>query len=104
MLVTARSELEIASAPPPRPEATPAWDDLLSSLAYDTSAEGLSAFEMSFESPLVPRAPAFAEFAQPSFPPGRPLLEAALDVAGRIHAGFEYRPGATSVTTPASRC
>jgi transglutaminase-like putative cysteine protease len=101
MLVTARSELEIAAAPPPRPEATPAWDDLLSSLPYDTSAEGLSAFEMSFESPLVPLSPAFAEFAEPCFPPGRPLLEAALDLTGRIHAAFEYRPGATSVTTPA---
>jgi transglutaminase-like putative cysteine protease len=101
MLVTARSELEIAAAEPPRPEATPAWDDLRSSLPYDTSAEGLGAFEMSFESPLVPDSPAFAAFAEPSFPAGRPLLDAVLDLTARIHAAFEYRPGATSVTTPA---
>jgi transglutaminase-like putative cysteine protease len=101
MIVTARSELEIAAAEPPRKEATPAWDDLRSALPYDTSAEGLGAFEVSFASPLVPLSDAFAEFAAPSFPPGRPILDAVLELTARIHADFEYRPGATSVTTPA---
>lgn len=101
MLVTARSELEIAAAVLPRPEATPAWDDVQSALPYDTSVEGLAAFEMSLESPLVPLLPAFAEFAAPAFASGRPILEAVLDLTARIHGAFEYRPGATSVTTPA---
>lgn len=101
MLVTAKSELEVAAARQPQPEATPAWDDLRSALRQDTSAEGLAAFELSFESPLVPLSSAFAEFAGPSFPPGRPILDAVLDLTSRIHGEFEYRPGATSVTTPA---
>jgi transglutaminase-like putative cysteine protease len=99
MRVTAHSELEIA--PPPQPETTSAWDDVRSALPYDTSGECLAAFEMSLASPLVPLLPAFAEFAAPSFAAGRPMLEAVLDLTSRIHGAFEYRPGATSVSTPA---
>ena len=33
------------------------------------------------------------------FPAGRPVLEAAAELCSRIHAGFRYRPGSTSVTT-----
>ncbi len=101
MIVTARSELEIAAARQPRPEVTPAWDDVRSALPYDTSAEGLAAFEMSLESPLVPLLPVFAEFAAPCFPADRPIFDAVLELNERIHGAFEYRPGATSVTTPA---
>ncbi len=35
-----------------------------------------------------------------SFTPGRPLLEAALDLTGRIFHEFKYDPTATSVSTP----
>lgn len=101
MRVTASSELEIVSGPVPIPDATPAWDDVRSALPYDTSPEGLAAFEMSLDSPLVPRASAFAEFAAPCFAAGRPIFEAVLELTARIHGAFEYRPGATSVTTPA---
>ena len=101
MRVTAHSELAIDAAPLPAPEATSAWDDVQSALPYDTSAEGLAAFELSLASPLVPLLPAFAEFAAPCFAAGRPILEAVLDLTARIHGAFEYRPGATSVSTPA---
>jgi transglutaminase-like putative cysteine protease len=100
MVVTARSELEIASVRPVRPSATPAWEALRERIREHHSHEALSAFEMTFDSPLVPVEPAFAEYAQASFETGRPILDAVLDLTHRIHADFEYRPGATSVTTP----
>ncbi len=34
-----------------------------------------------------------------SFPPGRPILEAALDLTDRIYSEFKYEGGATTVTT-----
>ncbi|APZ41987.1 transglutaminase family protein [Acidihalobacter ferrooxydans] len=40
------------------------------------------------------------DYARPSFPPGRPLGEAVLDLNSRIHADFDYVTGATDVTTP----
>ena len=100
MVVTARSELEIASVRPVRPSATPAWEALRERIREHHSHEALSAFEMTFDSPLVPVEPAFAEYAQASFEAGRPILDAVLDLTHRIHEDFEYRPGATSVTTP----
>jgi len=100
MVVTARSELEVSSVRPVRPTTTPAWEELREQVRTQTTHEALSAYEMSFDSPLVPSLPAFARYAVPSFAAGRPILDAVLDLTHRIHADFEYRPGATSVTTP----
>jgi transglutaminase-like putative cysteine protease len=41
----------------------------------------------------------FADYARPSFTPGRALVEAVSDLASRIHGDFTFTPGATSVTT-----
>src|SRR6185436_19883218 len=53
-----------------------------------------------FESPYVRWDEATVAYATPSFPPGRTLLAAALDLTRRIHADFKYAPGATPVATP----
>ena len=59
----------------------------------------LDARQFTLESPLVCVSAAVERYAAPSFSPGRPVLEAAADLCSRIHAGFRYRPGSTSVTT-----
>ena len=46
------------------------------------------------------RSPGSAAYAAPSFPPGRPLLEAVLDLTARIHREFRYTPASTTVSTP----
>lgn len=99
MTLVAQSEVALA-APGAEPLWTPAWDALRAEVRADLSPEGLAAFELCFASPLVPLAPQFAAYAAPSFPRGRPVLDAALELTRRIHADFAYRPGATSVTTP----
>jgi transglutaminase-like putative cysteine protease len=53
-----------------------------------------------FESPQIPTLPALARYAAPSFAPGRPLLEAVLELNQRIHTDFAYDAEATSVATP----
>ncbi len=100
MVIVATSELEVSAASGPRSGATPAWDALRDGLRGDTSAEWLRALEMSLESPLVPVAREFAEYARRSFAPGRPIADAVLELTRRVHEDFEYRPGATSVSTP----
>jgi transglutaminase-like putative cysteine protease len=40
------------------------------------------------------------EFAAKSFTPGRPLFEAVYDLMNRIHTGFEYTAGFTTISTP----
>jgi transglutaminase-like putative cysteine protease len=55
--------------------------------------------EFVLGSPLVTPGPELAGYAAASFPPGRPLAEAVMDLVGRIHHDFEYVPGATDVST-----
>ena len=47
---------------------------------------------------------ATAAYAAPSFPPGRPLLEAALDLTRRIHAEFRYDPARPRSRRRSPRC
>jgi len=58
-----------------------------------------SATELVLTSDLVPHAPRAHAYAAASLQPGRPLLDAALDLMHRIHADFEYEQGATTVTS-----
>jgi transglutaminase-like putative cysteine protease len=41
-------------------------------------------------------------YAEHSFTPGRPVLEAAYELTRHIRADFTYEPGATSILTPLS--
>ena len=96
--VTSTSRVEVRE----RPVSTlsgPSWEQIRDRLgAVPTNVE-LDARQFTLESPLVCVSPTVGEYAAPSFPPGRPVLEAAADLCSRIHAGFRYRPGSTSVTT-----
>jgi transglutaminase-like putative cysteine protease len=49
---------------------------------------------------LIPELPELGEFARPSFPAGRPIAAACLDLKSRIHREFVYDPVATTITTP----
>ncbi len=70
------------------------------SLPADLSAGGLDAYQFVFESPRIRPGPEFAAYASPSFPPGRPLAEALLDLTARIHQDFRFDSKATDVRTP----
>jgi len=81
-------------------EASPAWDALRDRLVDDVSAAAVEARELRLDSPLVALQPALAEYAAPSFPRGRPLLDAVHDLTRRIHREFVYEPNFTTVATP----
>lgn len=76
------------------------WEAVRDALAVHDQLDTLEAFEFTFDSPFVPGAPALAEYAAPSFVPGRALVEAVEDLSRRIHGDFEYRPRATGIDTP----
>jgi transglutaminase-like putative cysteine protease len=100
--ITAHSVVERAPTMPPRLDASPAWEEVASALRSGTPARSLEALELAFPSPLAPASPALADYARPSFPPGRPLLSGALDLCARIHREFVYDPNATTLSTPVS--
>ena len=82
------------------PEASPRWDGLAASLRYVARAPFEPAVEFALPSPYVPRLEALRDFAQPTFPAGRPLAAAALELMRRIHAEFAYVSQSTEVDTP----
>jgi transglutaminase-like putative cysteine protease len=80
---------------------TPAWETVRDQ-AFACSDLGPQApAHYLFPSRQISLDPEIREYAQSSFPPGRPALEGAVDLMKRIKKDFVYEPGATSVeTTP----
>ncbi|MBM3362988.1 MAG: transglutaminase family protein [Betaproteobacteria bacterium] len=81
----------------------PAWDEVARRYHYRVGAVCDAALEFAFASALAPRAKVFADFARPSFVPGRPLPEAAWDLMERLHRHMRYEPHSTEVDTPAAQ-
>jgi len=100
LTVQATSELEVHAAEPPAFSNSPAWEQVQQSLPADHSWAGLSAYQYVFNSLRVSGTPNLAAYAQVSFPSGRPLLEAVLDLTRRIHEDFRFDSKATEVNTP----
>ena len=97
-VVTSRSELEVEAVPAPAPESTTGWEEARDRARGDEGA--LESGDFLFPSPLIKAPSLFAAYAAPSFPAGRPLLEAVLDLTRRIHREFKFDSKATTVTTP----
>jgi transglutaminase-like putative cysteine protease len=76
------------------------WQEARDRIARDRRPESLDAYSFTFSSPYVRADTALREYALPSFPPGRTVLEGARDLTRRIHADFIYDPTATQISTP----
>ncbi|MGD0391355.1 MAG: transglutaminase family protein [Acidimicrobiales bacterium] len=99
LTVTSTSSVSVSDGEP-LPPTGPGWEEVRDSLSTDLSAEMLAAREFCFESPLVPVSANVRTYAEPSFPPGRPVADVISDLTRRIFAEFVYDPGFTTVTTP----
>jgi transglutaminase-like putative cysteine protease len=75
------------------------WEQSLARFADHADTELIEARPYVLDSPLVAVGERHAEYAAPSFTPGRPVLEAVRDLTRRIHTDFAYRPGATTIAT-----
>lgn len=102
--VRSESWIELQPRTMPLLDNSPAWDVARETLRYKAGARMpaalLEASAFLFESTDVRLKRAFAEYAAPSFPPGRPLLAACDDLMRRIFEEFTFDPEATDVSTP----
>lgn len=99
LVLHALSSIEVADRPIPEPAATPGWETVRETVLRDRSPEALQALEFTFASPYVPLASDLRAYARRSFAAGRPMLEAARELTGRIFRDFKYDPGATTLAT-----
>jgi transglutaminase-like putative cysteine protease len=95
--LSVRAESRVIVRPPslPDPAATPAWER-----ARDHDVLPLDAIDCIFAPAETSNPREYLAYALPSFTPGRPLMEAVLDLARRIHEDLTFDPQATTVATP----
>ena len=98
--VTARSRVSVAPHHIPSPVETIGWEAARDQLAAAETPEMRTISQFRFESPYIQYLIQARDYARISFTPGRPLLDAALDLTSRIFREFEYAPATTRVSTP----
>jgi transglutaminase-like putative cysteine protease len=98
--ITAINEVKVHPRPTPDPAGTMPWEQASHFLQTHRDAETLDAYQFVFDSHYIKRDPALAAYAAVSFLPGRPLLDAVLDLTRRIYTEFIFDPGANSFETP----
>jgi len=76
------------------------WEAVRDGLRFRAEAPYVAEAEFSFASPYIPLHAQLAAYAQPSFTPGRPIIDAAIDLMRRIHGDFAYAPDVTEISTP----
>lgn len=99
--VSLAAEVEAAFPPPPE-TATPAWEEVRDAAARG-GMDAWQAAEFAFGTAMAPAEPAVGAYVARSFPPGRPILDALLELNARIRADFTFRAGVTTLSTPVTQ-
>jgi transglutaminase-like putative cysteine protease len=100
LVVTAVSQVEVTPVPAPDLGHSLPWEEVREHLKSDLREEALEARQFLLDSPFVSADEPLHRYAVPSFPSGRPILEAVCDLTRRIHADFVYDPEFTTLATP----
>jgi transglutaminase-like putative cysteine protease len=98
LTVTSEAEIEVITPILPDGPGNP-WEATRDWVREAADPEARGAVEMVLPSPHIALSDAARELALPSFPAGRPLVEAVTDLMKRIHALLKYDPEATDVST-----
>jgi transglutaminase-like putative cysteine protease len=94
---TARVSVDALVEPAPR--TTRAWEAVRDE-AFATSDIGpMSPAHFLFPSRMISLDPEIRDYARESFAPGRPVLDAAIELMNRLKSDIAYEIGATTVTT-----
>jgi transglutaminase-like putative cysteine protease len=102
LTVEAHISVEIDREMTLHPKLTPAWEYVRESGFASTSLDPDSPVHFLYPSRFVPRYEPAADYARVYFTPGRPVLEAAIDLMHAMRGDFKYDPKATIMSTPLS--
>ena len=75
------------------------WEAVRDAIRREPRQDDLVPASMCEPTPLVPLSEGARQYAGKSFARDRPWLETVSELMHRIHADFEFEPGATSVST-----
>ncbi|HVN84414.1 MAG TPA: transglutaminase family protein [Candidatus Binatia bacterium] len=103
LVVTATSIVDVftaSTALAPRP--TLSWEESVARIRVDRDEAARDARQFALDSPFAAVSSEVAEWAQPWFGPGRPLLDAVAAMSQHIHDDFTFDASSTTVATPPS--
>jgi transglutaminase-like putative cysteine protease len=98
--ISVSARVEVEREEPPAPGLTPGWEAVARAAGAAKTLGRESPVHWLFPSRQAPIHAPVTDYARQSFPPGRPVLEGAEELARRIRADFAYDPSATHVATP----
>ncbi|SNS23362.1 transglutaminase family protein [Rhodococcoides kyotonense] len=96
LVVTADSLVEVEPPTDADLGASVHWE---SALPRQLGSDAATAVEFVLDLPVPEITDAVLEYAEPSFPPGRDLRDAIVDLTHRIFTDFTYESGSTTVST-----
>ncbi|BDC52759.1 transglutaminase [Bryobacterales bacterium F-183] len=92
-VIEADSWVDVAPLRAPSTMLSPAWEEVRDAVTPELT-------EFVLASPMMRLSAEFRAYGEPTFTPGRPLLDAAFELSSRIHKEFQYLPKSTKVDTP----
>lgn len=101
-VVHARSTVEVRAPMPVNLGASVAWEQVVAGAGLADGARDLAVLQYACASRHTRIVPDVVDYARPSFPVGRPVLEGAWELTQRIFADFTFDPTATDISTPIS--
>jgi transglutaminase-like putative cysteine protease len=99
LLIHSRILIDITAPPDVDIAASAPWETVARQLAGSEGPQDLDVVQYIPASHHTPPCRALFAFAEPSFPPSRPILACAMDLCARIYGEFAYDSAATDVAT-----
>lgn len=97
--LTVRVAARVSVSRPPQHGGTPPWEAVRAAAFASADLSSHAPAHHLFPSRQVSLDPEIREYAAISFPPGRPVLDGAIDLMDRVKAEFVYEIGATTAST-----
>jgi len=100
LIVTSQSQVELRR---PNwmdidPKQTTSWESVAGLMQTTEVMNDIRQFYL--ESPFVPLFKEIRDYTEMSFYPGRPIMDAMIDLNQRINRDFTFTPGFTEISTP----
>jgi transglutaminase-like putative cysteine protease len=102
LVIHARSTVEVFPHELPMHALTTPWEQVTANALRGSGVLDIGVLQFVSASRHTRVVREAIDYARPSFPPGRPILEAALDLTERIYGDFVFDSAATDISTPVS--
>lgn len=100
LVIHSRAQVDVEAPPAFEPAQSTSWNDVAAQLRANLGSETFEAILYTCPSRHIRPSREMYKFARPSFPEGRPLLEAVCDLTSRIYQSFAYHSGPAGVAAP----